>query len=132
MTAAGDTHPSIRLTSIESLAANYSGKLLAGELLKDILRRKAQERIVKKVGDKIGETTETILKTVFFFAKAADLRSWQSLPAQIHIVRVPATDGTASSVRFKFTDGAGGSPKEDTPVLAAPGEHCPLALLRVW
>lgn len=103
--ADGAPRSSIPLTSVETLAANFSGRLFARELLKEVLRRKAQKHMLKKVGDKVGTTTETLLKTVFFFAQEADLRTWSSLPAQIHILRVPRS---TSGIPLEWI-GAGGS-----------------------
>lgn len=89
------------LTSVETLAANYSGKLFAKELLKEIVRMKVQKEMLEKVKDKVGDTAEDILKTVFFFAKAADLRTWGSLPATIQVAYVPGNI-TADPVAVQY------------------------------
>lgn len=121
------------LTSVESLATNFSGRLFAGELLKEVLRRKAQKHLLKKVGDKVGSTTETLLKTIFFFAKEADLRTWSSLPAQVHLVRIPS-EFAGRKIDLRYSAGSVDRPSAPAAEsFEVPAEKpFPLALLRAW
>lgn len=124
-TASGSARSSIPLTSVETLAANYSGRLFAKELLKEVLRRKVQKRIVKKVGDKVGSAAETLLKTVFFFALEADLRTWSSLPAEFHLLRAPPDSG---GVPFEWT----GEPSGISDTVSAPAGNSRVRMYRAW
>lgn len=127
----GLRRPGATLTSVESLAATYSGKLFARELLKEIVRRKVKKNLVQKAGKKMGDSAEQLLKTVLFFAPEPDLRTWGSLPSEVKVARLPLGD---AEVGVEYTPAAGDAARFISPDTSydLSSRPRPIVMLRAW
>ncbi|MEE9319272.1 MAG: hypothetical protein V3U76_02390 [Granulosicoccus sp.] len=83
------------LLNISQTALNARGKKIAA---KQALRIAAKYNIGESVGDEYGEVTGSLVRTLLFLLEQADTRSWETLPAQLSLVRIPMTAGTHTVV----------------------------------
>lgn len=78
---------------LESRRALTLSKAVLRPGLKYLVERKQKENVRKKYGDGAAEALTVVSDIYNLFTEKADLRSWQSLPAQIRIARMVLEPG---------------------------------------
>jgi hypothetical protein len=104
----------IEATAIENLKEKYAGiiaKKIAGAVVKEVVANQVEERTQSRA---LGALTELLL----FAADQADVRSWNLLPHDLQILRIPVTPGQ-KTVRLKPVGAAESTVMEKTVQVAA-------------
>jgi hypothetical protein len=79
---------------LESRKALTLAKAIARPAFKYLVERNQKEAIEKKHGALAGEVFGLFSSLYNIYSEQADLRSWQALPAQVHVARVQVPAGT--------------------------------------
>jgi hypothetical protein len=79
------------LLNINAVAAHDLDKRVTKTTVKEIVRKGAQEVLAQQVDNIFGQIA---LRAAFFGMARADDRSWQTLPRDIRLVRIPVQPGT--------------------------------------
>jgi hypothetical protein len=87
--------------SQSALAAR--GKKIAA---KQALRIAAKYNIGESASSEYGEVAGSLVRTLLFLLEQADTRSWETLPAQLSLVRIPVKAGI-HSITLATRDGSG-------------------------
>lgn len=91
------------LVTISQTALAARGKKIAA---KQALRIAAKYNLGKSASSEYGEVAGSLIRTLLFLLEQADTRSWETLPAQLSLVRIPMKAGS-HTVSLSVRDGSG-------------------------
>lgn len=89
------------LTDIETLAIDTLKEKTARHIMRASARLVTKEQVARKIEKKVSQDAGNLSRLLFFLTERADTRSWQTLPASLHMARIPADSGRHQvSIRF--------------------------------
>jgi hypothetical protein len=102
-------------TDLAEVAANSLEQRKLAIIAKETARVAAKEAIAQKVGDEHGGAAEAVVRLTLFLLEEPDVRSWQTLPGRLTLVRVPLPAGQ-HRLRLRISgDGLFSTPEIELP-----------------
>ena len=96
------------IDSIDTTLVNVARKSLserAGSLTTRQIARIAVKHQIGELAEDEDELLGALVKAILFITEEADTRSWQTLPQQLAMVRIPLTEGVHNNLTVTVTDG---------------------------